>query len=219
MIVEKSTASLGNKSSKAVLSIGMVCMVQKNQSTKVGWKFSFHGRPHLFRASMNGSGQILLCYKRPASSTCLSLPSLPQSLPEHLWCRKLPESQLPCSIPDGRRRYKHSKKLPCHPLRPDKYSRCLSYQLSGGPSDAGSGRTAFRNCSGTISLPSYRIGSIEVMPTFSKTTQVGQIALSERHKEPNPMNAPLMFRASDSSLHDAAGTYPFRRLHRSCKPA
>ena len=32
----------------------------------------------------------------------------------------------------------------------------------------GSGRTAFKNCSGTISLPSNMIGSMEVMPTFSR---------------------------------------------------
>ena len=37
-----------------------------------------------------------------------------------------------------------------------------------GPREAGSGRTALRNCRGTISLPSNMIGSIEVMPTFSR---------------------------------------------------
>ena len=42
------------------------------------------------------------------------------------------------------------------------------WKLLVEPREAGSGRTAFKNCNGTICFPSNSIGSILVIPTFSR---------------------------------------------------
>ena len=52
----------------------------------------------------------------------------------------------------------------------------------------GSGSTAFRNCSGMISRPSYITGSIRVMPTFCSTFEVRDIGVAEGHPEADALD-------------------------------
>ena len=147
-----------------------------------------HGSPHLFKASIYGSGSNSSTLNTPfAVPFFLSPSSWRRSWPVRRWCRKQPGSPPLYSIPDGRRhcRYKWSFSFPS--FTPVKIQPMLVFPTVLGPKDAGSGKRAFKNWIGTISWPLYSTGEVDNIPTFSRHFHMGSDSSGRGHEETDPL--------------------------------